>query len=199
MISDELSLDHPPRGIRMERSLEGETIIKIRLFSLVAFPIFFMALFWNSLTYLFAVSVIAKTSEKFGWGWNISPSFFEVNKDTGSLWFLWVVLVPFVAIGIFLFFFALSRFFGRCEIRLGASEGSVRSSIGSVGKTQRFVFRSVKSIAVRKVVDDGDEKTPIRMIITMNNGREIKFPYLIKVHETWLAFALNKLFNRKIE
>ena len=196
MINDELSLDHPPRGIRMERTFEGETIIKVRLFSLVAFPILFMALFWNSLTYFFAVSVIGKTSAKFGLGWDVTPSFFELNKDTDALWFLWVVLVPFVAIGIFLFFFALSRFFGRCEIRLGTSDGSVRSSIGSVGKTQRFALRSIKSIEVRKVVDDGDEKTPIRMIITMNNGREIKFPYLIKMHETWLVFALNKILGR---
>jgi len=193
---DELSLDHPPRGIRMERTADGGTVIGMRMFSAASFPILFFALFWNGIVSIFVAIAIAMTAARFGWDVGFSP---QMSGNPPPLWFFWLFLTPFIAIGIATFIGALFGIFGRCEIRLGIGEGSVFSGIGSIGRTQRFSPQSIKSLDVNHSQSrskNGHVTTHTRLVIEMNNGREIKFPGLGKMRETWLAFALNKILRR---
>jgi len=196
---DELRLDHPPRGIRMERAFDGTTVIRVRMFSSSAFGLLGVALFWNGLTSIFVCFAIALTAQKFGW--NLPAfSFFTEGEWDGSpppLWFLWLFLSPFIAIGLGMICMTVFQFFGRCVIHLDADEGRVFTGIGPFGRTQRFSPQSIKSADVKQSIISTKRTTiTTNLVIEMNNGREIKFPGLGKMRETWLTFALGKLLRR---
>ena len=193
---DELHLDHPPRGIKMERAQDGSTVITSRTFSSQGGAYIFFALFWNSLVSVFVCVAIILTSDKFGW--NLRPVFMDPPESGSSqvpLWFFWLFLTPFIAIGIYMMYTALFNLFGKCVIRLDADEGSVFAGFGSLGKTQRFAPKSVKSVGDRKTDDEIGDRPNYQLSILMNNGRVIKIPGLGKMRKTWLVFALNKLLN----
>jgi|GEM_PF-6404394 len=199
---DELCLDHPPRGIRMDRAFDGTTVIRMRIFSASAFGLLGVALFWNGLTSIFVCFALALTAQKFGW--DIPAfSFFTEGKWDGSpppLWFLWLFLSPFIAIGLGMIYMTVFQFFGRCAIHLGADEGRVFTGIGPFGRTQRFSPQSVKSVNAKQSTSTSSEgftTITTKLVIEMNNGREIKFPRLGKMRETWLTFAFGKLLRRE--
>ena len=176
--NDELSLDRPPRGIRMERTLEDQTIIRVRPFSFaIALPLFLFVLFWSGIigAWFFAISFIS-------------------NKSFSIL--MWLVIMLYIVAGLWIFFRAVFYILGRCEIRIDANEGSVFTGIGAIGRTQRFSPQSVKSIG-SSAYKAHDDEPPVAFcpVIEMNNGREIKFPNFDKMRETWIAFALGKLLN----
>jgi len=193
---DELYLDHPPRGITMERTGDGTTVIRTRTHSPGAFPFIFFTLFWNGMTALFVAVAIDMTAEKLGMDARIFSE--GVNHNFGwPLWLFWLFLTPFIAFGIYAFCSTVFSFLGRCEIRIGADEASVFTGIGPLGRTRRFSPQSVKFAGMKKTSEsrDGD---PVRsLLIEMKNGRQIIIPDLIKTRETWLAFALKKILARK--
>ena len=191
---DELSLDYPPRGIRMEHAPDGGTIIRVRLLSAAAFPMLVFALFWNSITSIFVAIAIAQTAARFGYDIGFSSGKWEGSPP--PLWFFWLFLTPFIAIGLGTLSMALFSIFGRCEIRLGAGEGSVFKGIGPLGRTQHFSTQSVKSVDMGEASYRVNNQSVYHLVIEMNNGREIKLPRLGKMRETWLTFALQKLLNR---
>ena len=189
-MNNEFSLDKPPRGIKMERSLDGDTIIKIRLLSTATLPMLLYALVWNGFLSIF----ISKLSD---------ASFLSGNS---MLWFFRLFLIPFIAIGVFLLLSALFKIFGRCEIRLGMGEGRICSGVGPIGRTQRFSLQSIRSLGVRETASKLRSKgsnEPItsyfRLVIEMNTGHEIKSPDFGEMRGTWLAFALGKILNRPIK
>ena len=96
---DELRLDAPPRGITMERTFDGTTAIRVRMFSLAAFSTLFFALGWNGVVSAFA--------------------FLVISKDVSDLpVFVWLILIPFAAMGIYLMCLAVFGFLGKCVIRI---------------------------------------------------------------------------------
>ena len=195
MINDKLSLDHPPRGIKMERSLDGDTIIRIWLLSTATIKLLFSALFGNALLAL----VVWKLSN--------APNF--SGTSTGSdpmLWLMQIIIIVPIAGGAFTLLLALYKIFGRCVVRLGAGEGSIFSGIGPIGRTHRFSLQSVRTLGVRKspskywVKARGHRSEPIiwhfRLIIELDTGHEIKSSDLGEMRATWLALALGKILNR---
>jgi len=192
--NDELSLDHPPRGIKMEHTFDGIAVIKIRMFSIIAaFGLLFIALFWNGITSIFVCLNIGLTAAHFGWE---LPDFFLFKDGAQSpdvpFWFLWLFLTPFIAIGLHVIYLTVFHCFGRCEIRISASEGSVFNGFGPLGRTKHFSPQSVKSVGMR----ESRHVERYALTIEMNNGREIRLPDLGKMRETWLVFALGKILRR---
>ena len=173
MINDELSLDHPPRGIRMERSLDGDTIIRMPILTAITLIMFLFALFWNGFI-----------------------AFYIIKEDDFGLF-----LVPFITLGLYTLFSAFVGIFGKCEIRLGVGEGSVFTGIGSIGRTKRFALQSVKSCGIKfcSRVWGQNPDDRLRLVIEINDGHTIRLPGLLEVHQTWLVFALGKLLNRPTE
>jgi len=198
ILNDELSLDHPPRGIRMERGMDGGTVIRIRMFSAAqVLPILFITLLWNGIASIFVAVAVSMTAATFGYDFGIS---FQWNISPPPLWFLWLFLSPFIAIGLLLLLSLLFNVFGRCEIRLGTGEGSIFSGIGSIGGTQRFALQSIKSLRLEESKTRDKRGNPVtthfNLLVEMNNGREIKSPDFGKARGTWLIFALDKILGR---
>ena len=193
---DDLHIDHPPRGITMERAPDGTTVFKARKFGAAAFGMLFFTVLWNGITSVFVCIAISMTADKFGW--NLPFKGVDWNENAPPLWGMWLFLTPFILVGIGTLFAAVYNFIGRAEIRVGADEGSVFKGIGSLGRTQRFAPQSVKAVEWSQYQtrrSKGGTHTHTRFIIEMKNGREIKLPSLGKLRETWLCFALNKILN----
>ena len=190
--NDELSLDHPPRGIKMEHTFDGTIVIKSRTISAEAFPLFYFALITNAFASILMCAAITITAEKFGWQQPFP--FFTVHR--GSFWPVWIIGSIFSVLGLSFTYATLFNFFGRCEIRLSANMGSVFSGFGPLGRTQHFSPQSIKSIGELKTEEEIGGRPIYRLAIFMNNGREIKFPGLGKMRETWLVFALGKILHR---
>jgi len=190
---DELHIDHPPRGIKMERTYDGTTVIRARTFSASAFGLLFFAVFWNSITSIFVAVAIAMTAAKFGFDTGFNPKW--ENDSPPPLWLLWLFLTPFILIGLGTLGAVVFKLFGRCEIRLGAGGGSVFKGVGSLGRTQHFSPQSVKSVYLRTASYTVNRQAVYHWTIEMNNGREIKLPSIGKMRETWLAFALKKILG----
>ena len=189
---DELHMDTPPRGITMERTYDGTTVIKARIFSSSAFGILFFTLFWNAITSVFVAFAIAMTAAKFGYDLGFGG---EWEGSPPPLWFFWLFLSPFIGVGLFMIYLTLFKFLGKCVIHINAGEGSLFKGIGLLGGTQRFSPQSVKSVVIGETSYQVNGHALSQLTIKMNNGREIKFPTLDIMHETWLAFALRKILG----
>ena len=171
---EDLRLDQPPRGVTMERAPDGTTVIKARMFSSGALPVIFFTLLWNGFCMVFlgfATGLLAFPG---------ADSAAASQSQTNTHWSFYLFFTIPASIGIGLLSYTLYQLFGRCEIRLGADEGSVFRGIGPFGRTQRFLPRSVKSVAAK---------------IEMNNGREITLPGLSMKRSMWLVFALEKILT----
>jgi len=189
---DELHIEHPPRGITMERERDDTTVIKVRMFSRDAFWFLFFTLVLNGTTWIFASYAVVATAAKFGHDVGFSPIW---EGSSQPLWITWLILIPFIVIGFFLMYWTIFSFFGKMEMRVGAREGDIFTGFGSFGRTRRFAPQSVKSVEMR-VISHSKGGTPhYSLIIEMDNGREITLPALGKMRETWLAFALNKILG----
>ncbi|MCL1920710.1 MAG: hypothetical protein FWG50_06480, partial [Kiritimatiellaeota bacterium] len=195
---DELNIDRPPRGIRMEQTPDGGTVVNVRMFGAQSFVMLAPALFWNGLVSVFVCAAIDLTAKNFGW---TMPDWFLFKMDEGGKgeapvpwWFLWLFLAPFISIGIAFMWNAFFGFFGKCVIRLSYDEGSVFSGIGILGRTRRFAPKSVKSVDKGRIFTvngrfffgwklrpaprpvRGDETLPF-LTLEMKNGREINVSF----------------------
>ena len=181
----------------MEQALDGGIAIRVRMFGWTAFTLLGAALFWNGFIIMPVRQLIIMVAGAFGWTlpeWVKSANGASGNLLAGS--FIGFFLIPFIAVGIWLIWSTIFYFFGQCVIRFSYSEGSVFTGIGSFGRTRKFSLKSVKSVYIADVDEDGNFIR--RSIIEMNNGREIKIPYhLGKMRNTWVLFALKKNLGRK--
>jgi len=191
---DEFQIDHPPRGIKLKQEYDGGTVIKIPLFSHVACGYLAFALIWNGFVYLMGGNTISAAVAKLGISVKI-PCIIP-DGDGPPLWFILI----FAVIGLWLVFFSFFYLFGKCEIRLGAGEGSVFKGVGLFGRTQRFTQKFVKSVGIcitgYHASRRSGYKAPIyNLVIEMDNGRKIIFSHLGKTREKWLALALEKILG----
>ena len=196
VILDAPRIDHPPPGIRMEHALDGSTILRVRLSDATAYHMPLFALAWNGFLAFFIIFTRDLKWDIPG----ISFIAFLFGKDTsaGMQLPVWLLLLPLIAVGLYLFSSAFRGLFGRCVIRLGMGEGSVFTGIGSFGKTKRFSLHSVTSVEVRKAtrgITEINGQPVCHLTLGMNDGSAITLPRLSKTRETWLAFALNKLLG----
>ena len=189
---DELNFDHPPRGIKMERTTDGGVVIKSRIFSGIAVFFIVFALFWNAITSVFVCDVLGRTAKKYGW--DISLPDIMTSGTKMSLGGSWLFITPFILVGIGTALAAIRGVFGKCVIAVSHDEASVFTGVGALGRTQRFNPQSVKRLGRYHAYSQNNQPV-YNLLIEMNNGREIKLPGFGKVRETWLAFALNKIFG----
>ena len=180
---DELHIDHPPRGIKMKHEYDGATVIKMPLFSHVACVYLVFALLWNGFVWLMFSKL----------GIDVKLPCVLPDDDGLPLWFALI----FVVAGLWWMFYTFYYLFGKCEIRLGAGEGSFFKGIGMIGRTQRFTPKTVKSVGICITgYHSGRHRTPIyNLVIEMDNGRKIIFPHLGRTRETWIVFALEKILS----
>jgi len=207
--NDELSLDNPPRGVSIERTYDGTTVItaKRELISLVpgVFCIIF-AIIWSNglLKPIFGIiQAIIKKSRCHVPDWLskiTTEGYFEfadsISDAFGGGWLpllgMALFFLPFVFAGFTIIGAALFFLFGKCVIRIGNGEGSIFKGVGVFGRTRRFATHSVKFIGVREE-SDGEGGKSRYLCIEMINGRKLTIVFITEKRTAWLTFALNKL------
>jgi len=198
MKNDELSIDHPPRGIRMEQTLDGGIAIRVRMFGLISFVMFFATVLCIGAVLILAGGFRTMLAKKYGW---TLPDGLPLHSGIDANVIPTVFIFFFLALGIWMVWLTVFYFFGQCVVRLSYNEGSVFTGIGSFGRTRRFSPKSVKMFMANSVAtSEHDEKvtTQYQLAIKTDDGHEIKFPMLYdRMQERWLLFALRKILDRK--
>jgi len=201
---DELRMDNPPRGVRVEQSYDGFTTITVRMFSpLQALMAAGFTVLWNGFLLRPVGGIVKAIITKAGFNApdcipksDIADGFSMFgNGGWPPLLGMALFFIPFVCAGIWIASESVYCFFGKLVIRVGNGEGTVFTGVGAIGRTRRFALRSVKFIGGHYTTDDDHGKS-FYLHVDMNNGRTIKTPFLSTERVTWLAFALNKSLNR---
>jgi len=210
--NDELSLDNPPRGISVERTCDGMTVItaKREIISLV--PGVFCTIFaiiWNNGISKPVFGIIQAIIKKSGydvpeWFSRITPENYcefadNIGDAFGGGWLpllgMALFFTPFVFAGFSVICAALYFLFGKCVIRIGNCESGIFKGVGIFGRTRRFATHSVKFIGGREEADGEGGKSRY-FCIEMNNGRRLAIIFITEKRVTWLTFALNKILHR---
>jgi len=193
-----IDLRRPPKGTWYENAPES-TMIGASHRSLVkAVGLLAFSLFWNGIVSVFVLLNIANTLNLMGIGF---PEWLPLAKSDSSMGlgitlFLWVFLTPFIAIGATMLLGFLMALFGKEEVILSHQHGQVFVGIGMVGWTRRFDPKAISS--VRLVMknwrdSDGDAQSKCEIILTQNDGKEIRFGNsLPKERRTFLAAVLQQ-------
>ena len=92
----------------------------------------------------------------------------------GMTIFLWIFLTPFIAVGLSIAGSCLSSLFGRTEVRIANTEGTVFNGIGALGWKRRFDATQVKEVRRRQIYGRRESETNTIQIET-RDGKQINF------------------------
>ena len=176
-----LDLHRPPPGAWF-RNDRGGTVIGASHRSLgTGAGLLFIALFWNGIVSIFVLLAVAATLHHLHFPvpeWFPAPNLNKAPMSVGMTLFLWLFLTPFISIGLFLAGSALSSLFGRTEVRLLNSRGTVFTGLGVLGWTRRFDAAQVKTVRLHQQFNrEGRDRYAI--VAETREGKEIKFGSLL--------------------
>ncbi len=144
-------LANPPPGCwYRDDGMEARVGATCRSVGGAAFMIFF-TLFWNGVVSIFVVVNIASTLHHMGItppAWFPTPSSNPSGMTLGTTVFMWLFLTPFIAIGLATAAIALTSLFGRLEVRVRETRGTVFVGVGPIGWRRRFDTLGVQSISI---------------------------------------------------
>jgi hypothetical protein len=106
-----------------------------------ALGMLFFGLFWNGIVSVFVLIAIAGTLSNMGMKvphWFRGPKMNGGSMGLGMTIFLWIFLIPFIAIGMAMIGGFLTCVAGRTEVRILNREGVIFTGIGSLGWRRRF-------------------------------------------------------------
>jgi hypothetical protein len=172
--------NRPPKGA-WHVSDSGRTVIGATNRSLGrAFGILCVALFLNGLLSLPGPGLLMN----------------DENMSPGMTPGLWLILIPFILINLFLIGGFLSSLFGRTEVRIGNSQGTVFNGIGVLGWKSRFDPAQVKSVWMHRKHDNEGNNT-FTILIEAPEGKQIKFGSLLtNERRQFVLAALRKTILR---
>ncbi len=176
-----LNLHHPPKGSWFVNNGSGTTIGSTNRNLTNGVGFLFFALFWNGIVSLFVVFAIAGTLHNLNVplpDWFPTPKMNDGIMGWGETLFLWLFLTPFIAIGLCVAGAVLSSFFGRTEVKINNSQGTVFTGIGAVGWKRRFDSTQVKSVKIHqnRNIKGSDQ---FYILIETREGKQIKFGSLL--------------------
>jgi hypothetical protein len=174
--NDEVDLNQPPPGTCFRREADGLLLSVNNRSPGGALGLLFFSLLWNGIVSVFVLLTLSATMHRLG----ISlPSWFPAfAAKSGSLpWpmitFLWLFLVPFIAIGLLVLGCFLNCVGGRVEIRLQNGHGILFRGIGPIGFRKSFEASEVRDVRMedRRWRDgDGDPRHNFQIIIETAKG-----------------------------
>lgn len=170
----DIDLHNPPKGA-WYRSDGAGTVIGATNRSLgTAFGLLFFALFWNGIVSVFVSGVLVGTLHKLQIpvpAWFPAP---KMNADMGlGLIFMWLFLIPFIAIGLLMFGLCLSSLFGRTEVKIEGSRGTIFSGIGAVGWRRRFDASEIRSVQTSQTRNNQGRDT-FAIQLEARDGKQMK-------------------------
>lgn len=110
--------------------------------------------------------------------WNSIVSVFVVTMGVGGPLFMWLLLTPFILVGLGMIVWVLDRLFGRTTLRIGHSGGDLFTGIGPFGRTQRFNALEVSDVRYedRSWRDsDGHDQVSNQGVLVFRGGKEMTF------------------------
>lgn len=116
--------------------------------------------------------------------WFPAPQTTGPETDAGAMSigmtvFLWIFLLPFIAIGAGLIASTLSYIFGRTEVRIQQNDGGVSTGVGMLSWRRRFDPTAVQKVRIEsQQARNGSENKVITLILTC--GRLVKFGSMLR-------------------
>jgi hypothetical protein len=180
-VSSNVDLQRPPAGAWYQ-SDGGGTVIGATNRSLTA--AFFMVIFalgWNSIVSMFVVFAIAGTLHVLhipAPDWFPAPKMNGGDMGTGSVLFMWLFLTPFIAIGLMVLSIALSSLFGRTEVKIESTRGTLFTGVGPVGWKRQFDTSQVKDVKIyESYTKNGNPSFSI--LLETREGKQFKLGSLL--------------------
>lgn len=147
-----------------------------------ALGLLFFAGFWNSIVGIFVLAVTASSIQHAG---GTLPAWFPAPTTSGGgsmglgmTLFMWVFLLPFIAIGLGLMGAFMLCLAGRVEVVVRGGEGRVITGVGGMGWRQRFDPSQVVGVELeqsRWTDSDGDRQQQVQVAIALRDGKRIRF------------------------
>jgi hypothetical protein len=202
-VDRDVNLGQPPAGA-WHRQDGQETIIGASHRSVGA-AIFSLAfcLFWNGILSIFVLIALSGTLWHLGVPmphWFPAPEVNGGSMGVGMTIFLWIFLLPFIAVGLGMLGYFLLAVAGRTELSIRNTEAAVFTGVGRVGYRRRFDPTAVQDvkIAERQWRDsDGDRRNQVAIVIENRAGKQVKFGgSLTPERRRFLASAARKELAR---
>lgn len=202
-IETTVDVNNPPTGA-WYRTDGTETAIGATHRSLgTAFGTLLFGLFWNGIVSVFVALALASTLRLMGFA---PPAWFPAPRMNGGLmgWgmtlFLWVFLLPFIAIGLAMIAAFVSSVAGRTEVRVDNNNDIVVSSgIGRLGSRRRFTRSDAVEIRldIKQWRDsDGDRHRNANIVIELREGKPVKFgSMLTEARRRFVAGAVKRVLG----
>jgi hypothetical protein len=198
-LEEGVDFQRPPAGAWYHSS-PLETIIGATHRSLgAALGLLMFSLFWNGIVSIFVVIALSGTLANLGVTlphWFPAPKMNGGAMSIGMTIFLWLFLTPFIAVGLGMLAAFFSTLAGRTEIRLRATEGTIRVGVGAIGWQKKFQLPEMSEVRLLDQTwrdSDGDARQKKAIILKSNEGKELKFgSMLTDERRKFLAAALRK-------
>jgi hypothetical protein len=179
-IIGDVDASKPPAGTWVRRNGAGTVIGASHRSIGQAVALSFFCLFWNGLVSVFVLLALASTLKGFGLSiphWLPTPNKNGNSMPLGMALFLWLFLLPFIAVGLAMVGAFFSSLAGRTELQIQGNQCTLFSGIGSLGRRRRFSTSEVKDVRIedkRWVDNDGDSRRSTQLVIETNE-KPIKF------------------------
>ncbi len=180
-IDSAVDVNRPPGGCWFVND-GGGTVIGATHRSLVtAAGLLFFALFWNGIVSIFVALATAGTLRVLGWphpAWFPAPKMNGEEMGVGMVLFLWLFLTPFITVGMFVAGSCLSALFGRTEVRVNGTQGTVFTGVGSLGWRRRFDAAQVKNVTLQQKRNSEGSDSFV-LLLEMRAGKQVKLGSLL--------------------
>jgi hypothetical protein len=180
-LNTSLDLNRPPKGAWFVNNGAGTVIGATNRSLGAAFGLLFFTLFWNGIVSVFVLLAIAGTLHNLHIpqpDWFPAPKMNGGDMGAGMVIFLWLFLTPFIVIGLSVAAGCLNCLFGRTEMRLAGTQGSVFTGIGPLGWRRRFDASQVKDVRMLETTSSKGQNT-VSLLIETREGKQIKFGSLL--------------------
>ena len=158
-----------------------------------------IAAFWNGIVSIFVALALSSTLALMSIqtpAWFPGPVMNGRTMGAGVTVFLWVFLLPFIAIGLALIAGFLSCLAGKTEVRIRYSHGELFNGIGRFGFRKRFTPDAVKDVRIEETpwqTNKGRQHHKSEVVLEMIEGKPLKLgSSLPEDRRQFLAAALKK-------
>lgn len=177
----DVDLNNPPNGAWYKANGAGTVIGATNRSVGAAFVLLFFAVFWNGIVSMFVCFATASTLHLL----HIPlPDWFPVPKSNGSdmgvgvTIFLWLFLTPFICIGLLVAGMCLSSLFGRTEVRIDNTRGTIFAGIGALGWKRQFDASQVRDVRISQTRNNQGRDT-FAILIETREGKQFKLGSLL--------------------
>ena len=192
----EVEFENPPEGCSVIDGIDGTRIVVSVRSKSTAMAGFFISLFVNGGVSMFVFVAIARTVNLI---YGSVPSWFPAPKMNGKqmglgmVIFLWLFLIPFIAIGLRIIFATLTAAFGRCEVVIKGADAYEFTGFGRIGLKRRFDATAVRSIEIKQEFSHKGRK---RTCILLKTDKDVRFAHwMASDKREWLLVALRTLLT----